>query len=249
MEHFSDKLIEKLENNPSRQRQRHFKPGWRDKRRHDVDYNRSNNWIRSKIGQHFDKVFSAWCDLEWVPIDRRNMEGIEMHIERVIPVNGILYAQSYCGDLCKNWHGIYVHPKTKIISLKKDVRGISYKERQRREMLKYCRILDDYHQIFKIDGIWYDVKTAPTYTHVEYKWVDGPPEIVLATFGKNEYITRPGPKVHKRFVTVRASRKRVLFNRIDSRYCGKVTRRQLNKAELKAYGVTNDPVQYHGEPI
>lgn len=224
MEHISDKLIEKLDDSPSRQRQRHFKPDWRDSHRHDVYYKRSENWVRSKIGQHFDKVFSAWCDLKWVPIDKRNMKGIEMVLEKTVMVGGILCAQNFWGGLEENWAGIYVHPKTKIISYKKRKSGIGWQERQKRETAKICRILDDYHQIFKLEGIWYDVVVAPTFERRNHKFVDG------------IFVAQPP--------TIVQSRKRIPYDAFGYRECGKVTRRQLSKAELKQYGVTNDPVQY-----
>lgn len=250
-EHFSEKLVERLENTPHVEKFREG-PGRCKSNRYwqsAFNYNKAEAWWKSKVGQHFDKVFSEWCKAEWVPVNYRNMEGAEKGFKRTLMVDGVLCSMVWSWMITADWHGTYVHPKTKIICYKPKKKRVSYKKKEEQQRAQICRILDDYHQIFKMNGIWYDVKTAPTYVHAEYKWVDGPPETVLAPFGKEEFITRPGPKIHKRFETVRTSRKRVPFDRTDSRDCGKVTRRQLNKAELKAYGVTNDPVQYRGEPI
>lgn len=229
-EHFSEKLVERLENTPhvekfrdgpGRRRYRYYSHGL-------FDYDKAKSWWKSKVGQHFDKVFSEWCDAEWVPPEYRNMEGAEGGFTRTIMLDGILCAV-YRWTVTANWHGVYVHPKTKIISYKNRKRGIGYIQKQAKERAKVFRIIGDYEQLSKVNGIWYKVTIAPTYEKSQYKYVDG------------KYVTMPS-------ITMQ-TRKRIPYDTFGYKEHGKVTRKQLSKDELKQYGVTNDPVQYRGEPI
>jgi hypothetical protein len=113
----------------------------------------------------------------------------------------------------------YVHPKTKILCHYKP-KKVNYRKIQEEEEAKTFRILGDYHQLLKFDGIWYEVKGKI----IENSFYDnlyeqrGPRERLIGSFDKPRYYY-----IWKDFPHVKI-----------------VLKRQLSHKELKKYGIAND---------
>lgn len=178
MVHISDDFIEKLETLPSRQGKREIRDrGWEYHREH-FPYDRAERWIKSKIGKHFDKVFAEWVKLEWIPVQYRNINGIDKVLDGVTYKDGVPHG-SWGMPL---WRSVItIDQKTKQIKRVKAPSRESWAQIQKKKLAEYCIILKDYLQLFKIKGIWYELKIPERvwryerYNSLTMKWLDTPP--------------------------------------------------------------------------
>lgn len=168
MEHIRDKIeqLEELPTNASTSISRVTGDDWTDKHYKDLPWRRASKWIRSKVGERFDRVYSEWGQLEWVPERHRSMKSIERFLKMPTLVGGRLLDKR--GDPIDDWHKVtYVDPTTNIIVHRQLPKRTYGKARRLKEQLKTHRIIGDYHQLIKHKGIWYDVvihlRTYSTY--------------------------------------------------------------------------------------
>jgi hypothetical protein len=115
-------------------------------------------WLTSHVGENIDDVFSEWVKLEWIPQIYRNLAGIKIVMDFPVVMDGEICTLNYY-----RCNSIYVDPITKLIVVPVKTRKKSYMHRMAQQVEEYCKILGDYHQLLKMDGIWYDVEIAPTY--------------------------------------------------------------------------------------
>lgn len=131
-------------------------------------YRRAKRWVRSHLGKPFDKVFSYWVSLDWIPIEERNRKGFEraLDVDTLADIDGKwVQVFSIWGYHWFNeeWNGLHIHPVTKCIAFKKGPpKTLSWKERCDIEDAKICVIVNDYKQLYKFDGIWYEIYIPTT---------------------------------------------------------------------------------------
>jgi len=144
----------------------------------DYPYNKVRRFITSRVGQYWNDVFSEFCHLDWVPRQYKTKE----QIGRIVELNTFLKDEKVWyyggGFMGVNEHSIdtagyysrheffYVHPKTGILCHKQNKGHLSYKQQEEERKAKYMKILGDYHQLLKLDGVWYEVKAEPINTDV-----------------------------------------------------------------------------------
>jgi hypothetical protein len=154
----------------------HSRERWRD----EFPYKRMRRWIQSCVGHHIDDVIHEFVNSTWIPRHHRRASTLRRYIEfDTFLKNGEVYYYTEYGMMGKhnNYSNfvsvkvghrktIYVDPTTKIVSVcvhpsKKNTWQLSRKQ----HFDSKCRILGDYHQLCKIDGIWYEIKgeIVPSY--------------------------------------------------------------------------------------
>jgi hypothetical protein len=218
--------IEKLAELPNRGK--HVKT-WDEIDRHHVNRDRRfyivvNRWLDSQVGKNVDVVYSDWHRADWVPIKFKTIAQFGYWVElNTFEQNGTVfyYTGSNFTDPTKNFRPVsegaftrmgffYVNPKTKLIEKIEHVRP-EWRKRNKRNKNSNLIILGPYHQLNKINGIWYESRKTSTW---------GDPNQDLAEIS-----------------TERGSQD---FRYPSKPDFSKVVRRQLNKKELKKYNLKND---------
>lgn len=249
---------------------------WYDSYGDDYPYKKVDHFLHSRVGKCWDDVVSEFVHKDWIPPRYRLPSKISEKVE----VNTFIQNGKVCFNDNFSWsyqgmrerqieeeirETFYVHPLTKLLCLFKPKR-VNYKKQREIEEAKTIRILGDYHQLVKDNGIWFEVKgkpvepdevvikglhykvqnrfpitSTPIYKDIykdkpEYKVVDG--KLLLPIIGDWRYRgNRIGPKDRMIKPERQKSFGRYGFNH-DSI---KITmNRQLSSKELKKYGVTND---------
>jgi len=229
--------IEKLEQLPLRERNHDYSWENDDYWGKDFPYRRMQRWIKSCKGRNIDEVISEYMHAKWVPIHHRFINQLRRHIELdTFMKDGVVhYYDKYMSifrdrapyTLAENGVNdcVYVHPTTRLVCVYKAPTRKSWQKEEQGKLAKRVRILGDYHQLYKIEGIWYEVKAKPL------------PPMPVASIGLSVYHSmyeRCGPKD----IIMEGGRS---YSLKDTDPFVKITlKRQLNSKELKKYGLTND---------
>lgn len=165
---------EKLEQLPKKElknpRWRHRYYGRKGKWRDSFPWGKVDNFLKANRGKPIDEVFSKYCHLEWLPKEFKVREWFGKTLCLVTEMrDGVVWYQSdYGGDFwpindVSNYHTelYYVHPETRVLEYWHRSH-VSRKKKYAEEQAKYCRILGDYHQLLKLDGVWHEVKAEKT---------------------------------------------------------------------------------------
>ena len=229
--------IDKLEQLPLRERNHDYSWENDDYWSKDFPYRRMRRWIESCKGRHIDEVISEYVHAKWVPKHHRFINQFRRHIEldTFIRDGAVHYYSRYMSifrdkapyTLCEDGISdcIYVHPTTRLVCVYKAPTRKSWRKEEQEKLAKRVRILGDYHQLYKMEGIWYEIKAKPLPTmpamsiglsvyHSMYKRC-GPKDIIME--GVHDY-HRKSKELHVKITL----------------------KRQLNGKELKKYGLTND---------
>lgn len=229
--------IEKLEDLPLRERNHDY--SWENDNYwgKNFPYRRVMRWIESQEGNHIDSVIHKFVNLKWLLPIYRTLDELRRKIEINTFIEGgkVCYYSRYMGywRTDKAPHYVvedemtkifYVHPETRLICVHRPPSRESWKKQEQERLDKKFRILGDYHQLYKKDGVWYEVKAEP---------IDRPESFIkncIAGMGKNwNYGKKLGPKDI------------ILETPLGFMPTFKVTmKHQLNKKELKKYKLTND---------
>lgn len=205
-------------------------------------------WLESQVNRPWDKVYAELC----ANIDRRNMvqEHIFTHIDSFVECEARWLDDEVF--VMERWPRkglvplrearvkLYVHPKTRILRYNKH-----YVARRKRDELAgiaadkefaaTCRVLSDFEQLRKIEGVWYHVTMAKM----------GLPKLAVGKNGgpamwvypqywdvvKKEMVSLP----HHQYVE--RERPNMAFVN-QHRYAA--AKRQLSNAELRRYELNND---------
>lgn len=193
-----------------------------------MPYARLKRWILGQEGKHIDSVIHKFVKLNWLLREYRTLENLRRHIEfdTFMEDGRVCYYPKYMGY----WHKkapycfvedgasdtTYIHPITRLVTIYHAPTRESWKKRHQAEMDAKVRILGDYHQLYKLDGIWYEVKAEKIdRNRVYWKGYSGygvdlkPDDIILET--KSGFM--PSFKV--------------------------ILKHQLNSKELKKFGLKN----------
>ena len=220
---------DKLENLPTRERIKH-----RSHRGNgNFNYAHFNGFLASRVGQPVDKVIHEFVNCDWCEPRYRTVG----HFAETVEMNTFKKADGkiwyFCGwsngqERCieKDAHYFvhreeffYVHPVTKILCVHKQTSKADYHSKERAERKARVRILGDYHQFYKLNGTWYELKATPIPEDslVWNKERKGKHDILLESSGGwNNYRNEKNPYV-------------------------KITlKRQISSKELKRHGLRND---------
>jgi hypothetical protein len=220
MGNLADIPDERLEEMPRRAA---FKEGKSEPKRHYNNYfypyQRMKRFLTSRLGKSVDVVFSDFVHADWVSKEFRNYLSFGRSIELDTFCKGhdiFFYSFSKPIKLSDTWGDtFYVHPKSRVVCLHKSKKHRDWLKDRRDEQAKTMKILGDYHQLLKLEGIWYEVKGAPW---AKFYYING---IV-----KHDH-TKP----------------MLSCNAPTSPYCGRpriVSKRQLSSRELVKLGLKND---------
>lgn len=137
----------------------------------DFPYRHAKRWVETKVGEDFDKVFSEWTKLPWLPFRFRSLYYLKRFVETeiVLGENDEVFRFSY-GYLFRIGNQIYLDPKTNKIVFAKPLKKRSWKKEYEEKLAKRCIFLGDYHQLCKIDGIWYEISLHPFVTVHRYDY-------------------------------------------------------------------------------
>ena len=117
---------------------------------------------------------------------------------------------------------LYVDPDTRLVCVSKPHKRPNYAKEQQEKRNQMVRILGDYHQLLKINGIWYEVK--------------GTPKELMNTFSMwlHRY-RRCGPR------DILIGEDHAWWRRGSERpYVEIILKRQLSSKELKKHNLQND---------
>jgi hypothetical protein len=129
---------------------------------------RLRRWVEGQKGRNVDSVFHDFVNLKWLLPEYRTKEQFCRHIEihTFLEDGKVCYHDSFClygrkphyvveDEAVKT---IYVHPTTRLICVHRPPTRKGYRSRYQAERDAKLRVLGDYHQLYKKDGIWYEVK-------------------------------------------------------------------------------------------
>ena len=214
---------DKLETLPSRERCKPYDV-WFDYQTN-YPWKKIHRFLISNVGQPWAEVCSKFIHLSWVPTEYRTYHHLTRHVEvnTFLRGNDVIYFTNYCTIDQKvedSWGELlYVHPETKLLCHKQKKR-IDYIKRRQEKELKTMRVLGDYHQLLKLNGIWYEVKGTPY-------------DPVLLTRARWDKPTGPKDRMIKD--------EKGKYNNFSCYSDVKITlKHQLSHKELKHYGLTND---------
>jgi len=272
---------ETLESLPTYTPTRFTGKGWNYSHGNDYPYNKVSSFLHSRVGTNWDDVVSEFIHKEWVPVRYRIASKLKEKVEvntfmkdsKVCFYNDYYWRRGHSEQCVENLsHELfYVHPDTKVLCLfipKK----IVYKKRYAEEQAKTMRILGDYHQLLKIDGIWYEVKGEPVKSdvvvidglhyrpakyfsvekrvcqHIKGHVVEDKPKCKIVD-GK---MLVPVDSYWRSKVTKIGPKDRLILNhkqgsfKHDSESVKIILYRQLNGKELKKHGLTNTYLKSFG---
>lgn len=227
--------IEKLEDLPRKAKIREGM-GYRDYSHGDYPWKRVKRWILSKVGQNINDVTKEFVKLLWIPKQYRTFHQLSnYHIETNTFLNDkkeicffLRFPSSHSGYQKVNeyWNDvIYVNPVTKVICFHKQKKTNWTKIYREREA-KTMRVLGDYHQLLKLNGIWYEVKAEKKHIVTYYQKM-----YLTKIFSPTDrLIPENGIAPHNYYST-------------DIKI---ILKKELNSKELKKFGLKNDvvPVKY-----
>lgn len=135
-------------------------------------YKKVEHFLKDNRGNHIDEVYSKYCKLEWLDKSFKNREWFSknVYLTTELKDNKILVHKEgrYFETLDDTaWISdcYYVHPESH--TLKYWHRSyINWKKKHKEEQSKICRILGDYHQLLKLDGVWHEVKAEPIKSNI-----------------------------------------------------------------------------------
>jgi len=152
-------------------------------------------WLRSKVGQPWDDVYSELCQL----INMGTLLGLHLKLHifdfvqvDVVLIDGVPHHKHHNGyqTVLVNYRDtrFYVHPETGILCrVPKPVKETSKK---RDDLV----VIDEYHQYRQIKGIWYFLTLAdlPSQQFVQdvVLQVRMTPQIAYSEYGKSVYAIR-----------------------------------------------------------
>lgn len=229
--------IEKFEDAPKSQKMRDGMERWkRGKNRNDYPWNRVGRFLTSRLGQDWDKVVSEFCKLNWVPAEHRTHKQLaSYHVEVNTFIEGkeIYYFDKYAGyrgDSQRNVKdyrdAFYVHPETKKLCFQKKIKYVPVKTPET------MRILGDFWQLLKLDGIWYEVKGKVSDHYLSlsdklkaYSRAIGPKDRLIPDYSdKSKWLNLPD--IYSITITYQ---------------------KQLNSKELKKFNLSNDGPKMSGK--
>jgi hypothetical protein len=212
----------------------------------DYPWKKVYRFLVSRVGKPWDRVFSEYVHLDWIPRQYRIQGQIAYSVifDTFMKDGKVWYYDKHyanherqiedCGNGFWSHSDIfYIHPETKYLCYYKP-KKINYKKRQSEEEAKTLRILGDYHQLVKLNGIWYEVKGKPQPPNTYTNYINGRAVVVTYKWGNPI-----GPK--DRMIEDNTIKSMFYYPRnINYGSVKIILRRQLNHKELKKYGVKNN---------
>ena len=268
-----EESIESIDNLPSRDKVRPPEDGRDHYKGCDYPWGKVYRFLTSRVGRPWDRVFSEYVHLDWIPRQYKTQEQISHSVllNTFMRDGKVWYYDKYlsnnerqledCGGYWRHSELLYVHPTTKVLCYYKPKR-IDYKKQQAEERAKTFRILGDYHQLIKTNGIWHEIKGEPVKSEIieinglHYRPLIGLPlpSKSCKMIGGQIYMGCPrddrktiGPR--ERMMEENDPNYRRNYYRFNSKNYDsvKITHcRQLNSKELKKHGLKNDvkPITY-----
>lgn len=209
---------DKLENMPAREKM-HNKTRYP---RHKSFYRHFRRFLEANVGKPVDTVFSDFMNADWVPETERSYDTFSNTVETVTfkrgndifyhPKYGI-YGERNVADNRSWWYPLFwVHPQTRTLQITKGTAKYNYRKQRQQELAQKVRILGDYHQYLKVDGIWYEVKG----------------------------FRRPVPQANTRYSYMEIGPRDIMIGDKYDFYITISMKRQLSSKELKALSLKND---------
>jgi len=176
---------DKLEVLPTREK--FPRADWWDYSGNDFPYRRFQRWLESRVGNNIDKVIHEYVHLDWIPTEYRHGHYLKDYIEMdtFMDKGKVCYYSNYY-----HWdrrlfyyieeYGqkvIYMHPMTKLLCIHIPPTRKSFNKQCQEARDARCRILGEYWQLYKIKGIWFEIKAKI----IREKSNLGPHDIILET--------------------------------------------------------------------
>lgn len=207
-------------------------------------------WLRSQVGRPWDSVYRALC----ANYDRRkfiNRVLLDFVVDQLetrifFDTDGTAMTSSRWGGHAA--YGLYVHPETGVLcdshpsGLPKSRYSPSVTARNRKEELALSRrVLSPTVQLHKLNGLWFQVTLAevPKETKVQVTSLDEDGNVVYKS--KTVPPDWVQDMVFKLSVGIFGVSGYNLRERYGVRDVYAKTKRQLSHAELKAYGLLDEP--------
>jgi hypothetical protein len=167
-----DDDIDRIEELPLRERNHDYSWENDDYWGKDFPYRRIMRWLESQEGNHIDSVIHKFVNLKWLLPIYRTLGELRRKIEMdtFIEDGKVCFYSSWCYWGKRGPHRIvedegsktiYVHPKTCLVCVHRPSTKESWKKQEQEKLDKKLRILGDFHQLYKQNGIWYEVKAGP----------------------------------------------------------------------------------------
>lgn len=216
--------IDKLEDAPKSQKMREGMERRYKGIYSNYPWSKVERFLTSRLGKSQAEVTSEFLKLNWLPKEHRTIKQFNYHVETNTFIHN---GQIYVNDN-KYWaineHYLdifYIHPETELLCFQKK-KKTNWAKIYREEKAQTMRILGDYWQLLKLDGIWYEVKGKPL--DKDFK----PDQRMI---GENNLVNKSS-----------------YWPNICPWYSVEITlKKELNSKELKKFGLTNDGPKMSGK--
>jgi len=198
-------------------------------------------FLISRVGQPWDKVYSEIS--ENLRVDSTVQAHVRDHVTDFVAVNcslrdGKIWVHDYgVRPLDTSWSQMFVDPQDGLLKLNTQFQSLRQRWNQRKTAAQLAEQEVSRSvagvELRKHKGIWYqvDVIAVPEVKKVSYTRADG--SVYTLEAGGSAYDV-----ILERTVYVDTSGRRYHAGPYVTTYCA--NKRQLNRAELKKYGVSND---------
>jgi hypothetical protein len=191
---------------------------------------RVERFFFSRVGKPWSVVFSEFKKCKWIKAEYRTLSQLRY----LVMTNTFLENNKIYYNFDKGWgfHGdvkfciededknlLYVHPVTKLLCCRRREKGKKRRKLERQGKITWW-ILGDYHQLLKINGIWYEAWAKPM------------------DYGR-DYIGPRDPLLDDTLMTPKQKQNTWLYY---YKLRPRIYKRQLNHKELKRFGLTNDKI-------
>jgi len=215
-----------------------------DKNRQYIPYARIYRILKFHVGQKWDDVVSKFCKAKWVPVEMRTYKFLTncVTVNTFLEKDKICYHDNWgltrCGtpircieeDTAHN-DVLYLDPTSLTLEMLPH-KPFDFNKQYKEEKAKTFRIIGPYHQLQKINGIWYEVKIEKTsevldnikpFDEIDFKqkWITFQPKYQYS-LDLQKKLKDAG--IHNYYKTFKIG----------------VTKHQLNRSELKKYNLTNN---------
>jgi hypothetical protein len=194
-------------------------------------FRRLRRWVEASKNKHIDDVIHDFVNLDWIPKTHKFAHTLKDYIEFDTFMDGKRVAY-HCKYQWRNQYYIedssnlmvYVHPVTRLVCVFYPPTQKSWHTLEQERLDKKVRILGDYHQLYKLNGIWYELKAT---------------KVRLVTYYQNSTYCRYMKYYQKGPKDILLEENSAWQNNSKNPYVKITLKRQLSSKELKKHGLTN----------
>lgn len=234
MEHFSDDLVDRLEDLPHNQSiKRKYHCGYWIR-----EWKRAKTWLRGHVGQTYDEILPKWIALKWLPTEWRNAKGLERTTTLTVRCSDGSIREATnpnSPDVRENSNNLFFHPENHKLCRplpRREAMAVWNLRAKKNKTMTYFewwqnrrtyRVIGKSTRLLLEDGIWY-LLSYPPYDREgkaidlrEIQWSDKKSDWDIAYVSKRQLNSKELKKYNvKNEVRVTGKRPDLVYQRLKS---------------------------------